>query len=409
MKPLQGMRVLDFSKVLAGPLCTQSLGDLGADVIKVEPPGLGDETRGWPPFHGASFGAVFLSVNRNKRSISLDLKTERGQAIARQLAATADVVVESYATGISQRLGVDYDTLRQGNERLVYCSISGFGRTGPLKGGLGYDVILQAFSGIMGMTGERGGGPVRSPFSPIDQTTGIHAYAGILAALLERNRTGQGSYLEVSLFETAVALLGYTLQTYWEKGTLPDKVGSGHESLCPYQAFRAADGDLLIGIANDNLWRRFCRAVGREALIEDPRFRSNADRVRNFDATVGLVQDIVATRARADWAALFQEIGVPCAAVNTIRDLLDHPQTAARGVILDYRHPDLGALKGVVQPIQFNGETRGLVSPPPGLGQHTAEILAELGLAPGDVASLQEAGVIAGVAPMPARRAATQG
>ena len=224
IKPLAGIRVLDFSKVLAGPLCTQYLGDLGADIIKVEPCAVGDETRGWPPFHGDT-AAFFLSVNRNKRSLAVDLKTETGREIAHKLARAADVVLESYGTGVVERLGIDFATIKRERNDLIYCSISGFGRTGPLKGNLGYDVILQAFSGIMSMTGEIGGGPVRSPFSPIDQATGLHALTGIMAAILERNRTGKGCYLEVSLFETAVAFLGYNLQTYWESGRCPRSPG----------------------------------------------------------------------------------------------------------------------------------------------------------------------------------------
>ena len=296
MTPLAGIRVLDFSKVLAGPLCGQWLGDLGAEVTKIEPPKGGDDTRGWPPFRGG-VGAVFLSANRNKRSLALDLKTEAGRDAARRMVAQADVLIESYATGVAERLGIGADRMRALNPRLIYCSISGFGRTGPLKDGLGYDVILQAFSGIMAMTGERDGGPARSPFSPIDQSTGMNAFSGILAALLERHRTGQGCRLEVSLFETAAALLGYNFQIFWEKGSLPEKCGSGHELLCPYQAFDASDRPVLIGIANDNLWRRFTAGIGQPELGEDPRFRTNADRVARFAETVALVQSIVATRS----------------------------------------------------------------------------------------------------------------
>ncbi|MCB4825359.1 CaiB/BaiF CoA transferase family protein [Roseicella aerolata] len=397
MKPLQGIRVLDFSKVLAGPLCGQWLGDLGADVVKIEPPGTGDDTRGWPPFRegpGVRAGAVFLSANRNKRSLALDLKTETGQQAARRMAAEADVVIESYATGVAERLGIGAEQLCATNPRLIHCSISGFGRTGPLAKGLGYDVILQAFSGIMAMTGERGGGPIRSPFSPIDQSTGMHAFSGILAALLERGRTGKGCRLEVSLFETAAALLSYSLQIYWEKGMLPEKSGSGHESLCPYQAFEAADRPVLIGIASDNLWRRFTAGIGRPELAEDPRFRTNADRVRHFAETVTLVQEIVRTRTTDEWVEFCGHTGIPCAAINTLADLLAHPHTAARGIVLGYEHPTLGLLKTLAQPIQFNGERRKVTSPPPLLGEHSAEVLASFGFAPAEIAALREAGAL---------------
>jgi crotonobetainyl-CoA:carnitine CoA-transferase CaiB-like acyl-CoA transferase len=391
--PLAGIRVLDLTKVLAGPLCTQYLGDLGAEVIKVEPCQIGDDTRRWPPFRGET-GAVFLSCNRNKRSLALDLKSEPGRAIVHKLAARADVVIESYGTGVAERLGIDEPTLRALNSRMIYCSISGFGRTGPLANALGYDVILQAFSGVMGMTGHEGGEPVRSPISPIDQTTGLHALSGILAALLERGRTGRGARLEVSLFETAMAFMAYNFQTYWEKRALPQKCGSGHEALVPYQAFEAADKPLLIGVANDNLWRRFCNAVGRPELGDDPRFRTSPDRVKHRAECVGLVQEIVCTRTRDEWIALLTDLGVPCAPINTVAEALAHPQTEARGVVLDYDHPRLGPLKTIAQPIQFDGEPRAIKSPPPMLGEHSREVLCELGYQDAEIDMMAAAGVI---------------
>ena len=386
MTPLTGIRVLDFSKVLAGPLSAQWLGDLGAEVIKIEPPD-GDDTRGWPPFRGGE-GAVYLASNRNKKSLVLDLKTEAGQAAARRMVAQADILIESYATGVAERLGIGAEAMRALNPRLIYCSISGFGRTGPLAKGLGYDVILQAFSGIMAMTGERGGGPIRSPFSPIDQSTGLNAFSGILAALLERGRTGKGCRLDVSLFETAAAMLGYSLGIYWEKGVLPEKCGSGHESLCPYQAFDASDRPVLIGIASDNLWRRFAAGIGRPELAEDPRFRTNADRVANMPATVALMQEIVGTRTADDWVAYCGEIGIPCSAINTMADMLAHPHTAARGIVVEYDHPTLGPVKTLGQPIQFDGAPRVVRAPPPRLGEHSAEVLAAFGFTEDEIAAL---------------------
>jgi crotonobetainyl-CoA:carnitine CoA-transferase CaiB-like acyl-CoA transferase len=393
MKPLAGVRVLDLTKVLAGPLCTQYLGDLGAEVIKIEPTQIGDDTRRWPPFRGET-GAIFLSVNRNKRSVAVDLKSAEGQTIVHKLAAQADVVLESYGTGVAERLGIDYPTLKAIRPDLIYVSISGFGRTGPMASALGYDVILQAFSGIMALTGEPGGNPIRSPFSPVDQTTGLHAVTGIMAALIERGRTGRSVRIEVSLFETAMSFLSYNFHVYWENGVEPAKPGSGHESLVPYQAFESADKPVLIGVANDNLWRRFCAAVGRDDLAEDTRFLTSADRSANRTACVGIVQEILLTRTRDSWLELMNSIGVPCAPINSLQEALDDPQTAARGMVMAYDHPVLGPMKTIAQPILFDNEPHNVGSPPPMLGQHTREVLRELAYADGEIDRLTATGVI---------------
>ena len=385
--PLTGIKVIDLTKVLAGPLCTQYLGDMGAEVIKIEPIDGGDETRKWPPYKDGT-GAVFLSVNRNKRSIAVDLKTKDGLEIVHRLARWADVAVESFAPGVAARLGVDAAALRGLNDRLVYCSISGYGQFGPLSKSPGYDLILQAFSGLLTITGEEGGGPVRSPMSPIDQGTGMNALSGILAALLRRERTGKGGYLEVSLFETSLALLAYMLQTYWESGKLPGKSGCGHPSLCPYQVFQASDRDILIGVPNDNLWRRFCHVVGQPQFADDPRFSSNAARVDNSAQTVDFVQSLIGTRPCDEWFALLSEAGIPCAPLNNLQDLLNHPHTKARGIVADYQHPQLGASKTVLQPIVFDNQPRAVGSGAPMLGQHTADILVEVGYTASEIESL---------------------
>jgi len=389
------LRVLDFGKVLAAPLCTLYLGEMGAEIIKVEAVGTGDETRGWPPFVGPGLGTVFLTVNRNKRSIALDLKTSEGRAIAHRLAATADVAIESFGTGVAERLGIDADTLRGLNDRLVYCSISGFGRSGPMRNAPGYDVILQAFSGMMALTGEDGGGYIRSPVSPIDQMTGMHALTGILACLVERERTGRGGKVNVSLFDTAVGLLGYNIHSFWEKGVQPAKCGSSHEALCPYQAFEAADGPIMIGVANDNLWRKFCAIVGLGDIADDPRFRTNADRVIHRPETLRLVQEVIGRGTVAEWYEKIAAAGVPCSPINSLPQLLDHPHTAASGIVLQYEHPTAGPLKGIAQPVIFNDELRQSILPPPNLGQHTAEILGGIGYGATDIERLRAEGVIA--------------
>ncbi len=395
MGPLEGVRVVDLTKVIAGPLCTQYLGDLGADVIKIEPVEGGDDTRQWPPVRQGT-GSVFLSVNRNKRSVALDLKSDAGQNLLHRLVSTADIVIESFTPGVVERLGADYATLLRHKPDLIYCSVSGFGRTGPLSNARGYDLVLQAFSGAMSMTGEPGGVPIRMPLSPIDQATGLHALSGILAALFQRGRTGKGAMLEVSLFETSIGLLGFNLQRYWERGILPEKSGSGHESLCPYRVFQASDAELLVGVANDRLWQRFCEATGHPELLADARFRTNADRVRNIEITNGIVEDIIATRPRAEWLELLGRLGVPCAPINTLEEIMAHPQTAARGMVMDYDHPTLGALKSIAHPVQIDGGVREVSRPAPMLGEHTAEVLAGLGLDAISMQTLAAQGVISG-------------
>jgi crotonobetainyl-CoA:carnitine CoA-transferase CaiB-like acyl-CoA transferase len=398
MKPLRGVRVIDLTKVLAGPLCTQYLGDMGADVIKVEPPE-GDDTRRWPPFYEdpdteETTGTVFLSVNRNKRSLAINLKSPDGLQIVRKLIATADVLIESNSTGVMERLGLNYESLKKENPRLVYCSISGFGRSGPLKNAKGYDLILQAFCGIMAMTGVPGGPPIRTPLSPIDQATGLNAQSGILAALFAREKTGVGGYLEVSLFDTALALLGFNLQRSWRRGTAPEKSGSGHESLCPYMVYKALDGDVLVGVANDSLWRKFCRAVARPDLEADERFLTNASRVKHYDLTNSIVQEIIATRDIDAWVQIMGEIGVPCVPVNTAMEVLAHPQTAARDMVMQYDHPQFGQLKGVANPVLYADDKRTVDRPPPALGLDSIAVLRELGIEGSEIERLLGAGLV---------------
>jgi crotonobetainyl-CoA:carnitine CoA-transferase CaiB-like acyl-CoA transferase len=393
-KPLTGIRVLDLSRVLAGPLCAQYLGDLGADIIKVETVGQGDETRGWPPFPAPGLGTVFLSANRNKRSIAVDMKTEKGREIVHALARSADVAIESFGTGVAERLGIDGATLRAVNARLIHCSISGFGRSGPLKNSPGYDVILQAFCGIMSMTGDEDGGYIRSPISPIDQMTGVHAFSGILALLYAREKTGKAGTIQVSLFETALGLLGYNLQTYWERGVQPPKCGSGHESLCPYQAFEAADGPIMIGVANDNLWRKFCAVAGLDTIVDDPRFRTNADRAAHRKETIGQVESAIAQHPVAYWNDALAGAGVPCAPINSIAQLLEHPHTRASGIIVEYEHQAAGRLRGVAHPVLIDGAERQAGLPPPMHGQHTDEVLTEMGLSSETIAELRQARIV---------------
>lgn len=380
--PLSGIRVLDLSKVLAGPLCAQYLGDMGADVIKIETLGQGDETRHWPPFRDAgdnTTGAVFLSANRNKRSLCLDLTSEEGRSVIYRLAKWADVAIASFGPGVAEKLGVDSKALRACNPRLIYCDISGFGSVGPMRDGKGYDVILQSFTGMLSITGEANGPPVRSPFSPVDQATGLHALIGIVAALYRRERTGEGGMVEASLFDTATGLLGYFLQSFWERGTEPEKPGSGHESLCPYQVFETADKPLILGVANDTLWKRFCTLAGLGEVVDHPNYRTNADRVRHRADTVALVSKTMLARPRDAWLTALDGAGIPSSPLHTLGELSEHPHTHASGMKFDYEHPVLGKLQGIAQPLRFDGERAQLRRPPPLHGEHSREILAELG------------------------------
>lgn len=380
--PLRGIRVLDLSKVLAGPLCAQYLGDMGAEVIKVEASVGGDETRSWPPFRStedARTGAIFVSVNRNKRSVALDLTTAGGREVAHRLASWADVAISSFGPGVAAKLSVDAATLRALNPRLICCDISGFGTVGPMQKGKGYDVILQAFAGMLSITGEPDGPPVRSPFSPVDQGTGLHALVGILAALYERDRTGVGCSIEASLFDTATGFLSYFLQNFWERGTEPTRPGSGHESLCPYQVFDTADKPLILGVANDSLWKRFCALARLEHVRDDPRFATNAARVQHRAETIAIVQDALRQRRRSEWLQALDEVGIPCSPLHTLGELSAHPHSRESGMVFDYDHPSLGKLGSVAQPLRFDGARTEVRRPSPMHGEHTFEVLSELG------------------------------
>jgi crotonobetainyl-CoA:carnitine CoA-transferase CaiB-like acyl-CoA transferase len=393
-KPLEGIRVLDFSRVLAGPLCTQSLGDLGADVIKIEPVQIGDETRGWPPLRAPGLGAVFLAVNRNKRSVAVDLKTDAGRQVVHRLAEACDVVVENFSTGVADRLQIGAGHLRAVNPRLIYCTISGYGRTGPLKDSAGYDVILQAFSGMMSLTGEPGSGHIRIPISPIDHTTGVNAVSGILAALIQREKSGRGVDVEVSLLDTAASLLNYSLQSFWERGVQPRKWGSSHESLCPYQAFEAADGPVMIGVANDNLWRKFCAIAELHDLAADERLTTTHGRAEHRAAVVERVQAAVRQKTVAFWTAELTAAGVPVAAIQTLGQLLAHPQTRFRGLALDYGSGTDAGLRGIPYPVILDEQPRSLGRAPPRHGQHTQEVLLEFGWSSEAIAELQRSGAV---------------
>lgn len=403
--PLRGLRVLDLSRVLAGPLCAQYLGDMGADVIKVEDAKDGDESRTWPVYRTGPTGhrtsAVFHSINRNKRDLALDLKTERGREIVHALAQQSDVVIESFAPGVAERLGVDAPTLMAINSRLIHCSITGFGTQGPLKHGKGYDLILQAFSGMLSITGDVNSPPMRSPFSPVDQGTGLHALIGILAGLLRRQQTGQGGSVEASLFDTSAAFLGYFLQNYWESGAEPVKAGVGHGALCPYGLFETADRPIIIGVANDALWARFCKITGLDQEPDIDSLATNEQRVTRRSETEARVAAALSRRGRAHWFSELDAVGIPCSPVHTLGEFSQQEHSHSSGMIFQYDDPHFGAMNGVAQPLRWNGERSALRRHPPLHGEHTQAILQELGLKAEEIDELIRTGV--------ARTAATPG
>lgn len=393
IKPLAGIRVLDFSKVLAGPICTQALQDLGAEVIKVEASDTGDDTRGWPPFRNGE-GAVFHYANRAKRSIALDLKSAEALSAVHKLVESADVVVESFGPGVAERLKIDFDTLSAINPRLVYCSISGYGRSGPLAHGKGYDMILQAFVGMCSIMGEQGSGPVRAPFSPVDQGTGMQATSAILAALMQRGQTGAGCRIEASLFETGMAFLGYMFQSFWERGTEPQRFGCAHESLCPYEAYQARDKQILIGVASEALWRRLCDVLGLDDMRDDPRFESNAKRVQHRGLVAQRLNEVLAGQDAAHWQDLLLNHGIPGAQINTFADALNHPHTLASGILVDVDSERYGPMRTVGQPVKFNGQRSMATGPAPAHGEHTRAILGELGYADEQIETLRRLGAV---------------
>ena len=398
MKPLAGLRVLDLTKVLAGPMCTQALASFGAGIIKVEPVEGGDESRFWAPVaHGV--GAAFVSVNSGKRSIALNLKQVEGRLIVARLAAEADIIIESFAPGVAAKLGVDHDTLVGDRQDVICCSISGWGQRGPKSPAPGYDAILQAYSGLMAMNGEATRNPVRLPASPVDQVTGLYATQAILAAVIERSSTGKGCRIEVSLLESAIKLLAPNLQAYWLSGAVPQRSGSGHPSIAPYELFETMDRPVLVAVANEKFWRTFCDVAELNHLRNDARFATNPDRVRHRDALIALVADAMRSRTASDWMERLEGAGIPAAPLNSIADIANDPQAIALDMFRSFEHPDLGVTKTVREPVLFDGERADPSQPPPTLGQHTREILErDLAYSRETVDDLAARGIIA-VAP----------
>ena len=402
MRPLEGLRVLDISRALAGPYCTMMLGDLGADVLKVERPGRGDESRGWgPPFVGEPYGpypgesAYYMAINRSKRGLTVNLKSTAGQEIIKQLAAVSDVLVENYRTGTLDKMGLGYEHMQALNPRLVYCSISGYGRTGPYARRPGYDFIIQAEGGIMGITGPVEGPPYRVGVSIVDITTGMFASTAILAALRSRDLTGEGQLLDLSLLDSVAALLANVASNYLVGGVEPSRMGNAHFNIAPYEVFRARDGWLALGALTARQWNLLCEVLGLTELVDDPRFATNQDRVINRAALDEALSETFVTRDVAEWLVKLQEAGIASGPINTIKDVFNHPQAQARNLKLEIEHPTAGMVGFPGFPYKMSQTPAELLRPPPMLSEHTEEVLTELlGYSAEEVASLREQEVI---------------
>ena len=402
---LSHIRVLDLSRVLAGPWASQILGDLGAEVLKIERPGAGDDTRGWgPPYAEAADGsareaAYFLTTNRNKSSVAIDMGTAEGAALIRRLAAESDVVIENFKVGGLKKYGLDQETLRALNPRLIYCSITGFGQTGPYAPRAGYDFMIQSMGGLMSVTGEPdevpGGGPVKVGVALVDVMTGLYATIGVLAALAHRERTGAGQYIDLALLDVSVATLANQAMNYLVSGKAPGRMGNAHPNIVPYQAFATQDGHLVLAIGNDEQFRRFAAEAGHPDWGTDPRFATNAQRVANRAALVPLVAGAVATRTTDDWIAALESKAVPCGPINTLDRVFADPQVQARGLARQIAHPALGSVPTVANPLNLSATPVDYARAAPRLGADTDETLGRLlGLDAAALADLRKRGVI---------------
>lgn len=404
--PLSHIRVLDLSRILAGPWAGQNLADLGAEVIKVERPGMGDDTRGWgPPFltdregRQTSDAAYFLAANRGKKSVTIDFTQAEGQELVRRLAADCDIVLENFKVGGLAKYGLDYDSLRAVNPGIIYCSITGFGQTGPYRNRAGYDFLIQGMGGLMSVTGEPdgtpGGGPVKVGVAIVDIFTGMYAVTSVLAALAHRERTGEGEYIDISLLDVQVATLANQATNYLVSGRSPERLGNAHPNIVPYQALATSDGHIILAVGNDGQFAKFCAVAGCPELADDGRYITNAGRVRNRNRLIPVIEELFRGRTSAEWIAALEHAGVPCGPINTIAEVFANPQVRSRGMRIDVPHNGSGPVSLVGTPMKFTRTPLNDLQPPPQLGEHNDEILTgRLGVGSEERARLRRAGVI---------------
>lgn len=393
--PLKSIRILDLSRSLTGPFCSMILADLGAEVIKVEVPEVGDMTRSWgPPFIGGE-SAYFLCVNRNKKSMTLNLKTEKGKKILYRLAEKCDVLLENFRPGVTDKLGVNYETIHEINPRMVYCSISGFGQTGPYRDWPAYDIVVQGLGGFMGITGEFDRPPVRVGVAITDILAGAHAAIAILSALIARKTTGKGQWIDVSMLDGAVSWMTYMAANYFATGKVPERMGSAHPNIVPYQCFETKDGKYInIAIGNDRLWTNLCKVLGLKKLAQDPRFATNPKRVKNRNELISMLTKIFSTKIRDEWLEILGR-EIPCGPVYTMDEIFSNPQVLHRGMLVEIDHPVAGKIKQIGIPMKFSETLEEIKAPPPLLGQHTEEILKIfLKLSENEVSQLRKEKVI---------------
>ncbi len=394
MPPLSGIQVLDLSRVLAGPYCTMVLGDLGADVIKVESPE-GDETRGWGPPFAEGESAYYLCVNRNKRGMVVDFKTDEGYKILQELIRQSDVLVENFRPSTLAHFSLDYKSVSALHPKLIYCSITGFGQTGPLSNKPGYDFMIQAMGGLMSITGEPSGEPMKVGVAVADLFAGQNAVIAILAALQARNQTGKGQHLDISLFDSQVAMLANVASNFLISGNLPKRYGNTHANIVPYQSFQASDVWFVLAVGNDRQFEKLCEVIGKQELVSDARFRLNSERVKNREELVAILKPIFLEKTAREWLSALEEAGIPCGPINTLDKVFAEPQVEAREMLIHMDHAEIGDLRLVGSPLKFSDTPVDYKLPPPRLGEHTADILTELlEYSTEKVIALRESGVI---------------